>query len=138
MALKITLKPNEKLIVGGAVLCNGPRKSQFVVENNTPILRQNNILTPDRADTPARRIYLAVQLMYIDGAQLPKHQKLYWELVKDFIDAAPRALPIIDFISEQIIKGNYYLALKSSKNLIEFEQEVMKSATKCVEFLPVG
>lgn len=138
MALKITLKPNEKLIIGGAVLCNGDRKSQFIVENSVPILRQNNILTPDQATTPARRIYLAVQLMYIDSAQLAKHQKLYWELVRGFIDAAPRSLAIIDLVNEQIINGNFYQALKSSQKLIDFEQEVIESATKCVEFLPVG
>ena len=82
MALKITLKPHEKLIIGGAVICNGGNKCEFVVENPVSILRQNNIITPDQADTPARRIYLAIQLMYVDPQKLQQHQQLYWQLVK--------------------------------------------------------
>ena len=131
MALKITLKPNEKVILGGAVLCNGPGKTQFVIENTVPILREKDILQPCEADSPARRIYFAVQLMYVDEPQLEKHHKLYWQLVRDFIDAAPSSLRIIDTINEWIFRGNYYQALKESKQLIDFEQEVVERATQC-------
>ncbi len=138
MALKITLKPNEKMIIGGAVINNGPGKTEFVVENNVPILRQNNILSPDDADTPARRIYLAIQLMYIDTPNLGTYQDLYWKLVREFVQAAPSSLELVDKINEMIFQGNYYQALRSTHNLIEFEQEVLKRVTECSEILPVG
>jgi len=131
MALKISLKPNEKMIIGGAVISNGPAKCEFVVENNVPILRQSNIISPDQANTPARRIYLAIQLMYVDPAEIENHQKLYWQLVKDIIQAVPRTLGIIDPMNELILQGNYYQALKSAQYLIDFEQEVIESATNC-------
>ena len=66
MALKITLKPNEKMIIGGAMITNGPNKGEFVVENNVPILRRNTSLSPDDADAPAHRICMTIQLMYVD------------------------------------------------------------------------
>ena len=138
MALKITLKPYEKVILGGAVITNGAAKCEFVVENPVAILRQNNILTPDGATTPARRIYLAIQLMYVDPQHLHTHQQLYWQIVKDFLDAAPSSLGLIDQINEFIFNEKYYDALKSAKNLIEFEEEVIERATKCSEILPVG
>ncbi len=131
MALKISLKPNEKMIIGGAVITNGPGKCEFLVENSVPILRQNNIISPDKANTPARRIYLAIQLMYVDPAGIENHQKLYWQLVKDIIQAVPRTLAIIDQMNEFILQGNYYQALKSARNLIDFEQEVIESVTDC-------
>ena len=137
MALKITLKPHERLILGGAVITNGATKCDFVVENPTTILRQNSILTPEQANTPARRIYFAIQLMYVDPQQLADHQKLYWQLVKDFLDAAPSALELIDQINEYIFNEDYYTALKISKKLIKFEQEVIERVTKCSEILPV-
>lgn len=137
MALKITLKPNEKMIVGGAVICCGAVKCQFTVENNVPILRQNSILSADDANTPARRIYLAIQLMYIDDARIADHQKLYWKLVRDFVDAAPSCLDIVDQINELILTGDYYQALKVARRLIDFEQEVIERATKCSECLPI-
>jgi flagellar biosynthesis repressor protein FlbT len=138
MALKITLKPHEKMILGGAVITNGASKCEFVVENSVPILRQNNILSPDEADSPARRLYLAIQLMYVDPPQLRSHQKLYWQMVKEFVQAAPSSLGLIDRINELIVNGKFYDALKSAKKLIEFEQEVIDRATKCSEILPVG
>lgn len=136
MSLKITLKPHEKMIIGGAVIRCGANKCQFVVENNVPILRQSGILTTDEAHSPARRIYLAIQLMYVDEVRMAEHQKLYWELVRDFVNAAPSALEIIDQINELILSGKYYQALKSASRLIDFEQEVIDRVTKCSECLP--
>jgi len=131
MALKISLKPNEKLILGGAVITNGATKCQFIVENKVSILRQGSILTPEDATTPALRIYLVIQLMYVDPQGLASHQKSYWELVKAFLDAAPSSLPLIDQINELIYKEAYYPALQSAKQLIKFEQEVIERATEC-------
>jgi flagellar protein FlbT len=131
MALKISLKPREKLILGGAVITNGENRCDLVVENPVTILRQNNIISPDEADTPARRVYLAIQLMYIDPQQLQHHQKIYWQLVKDFLDAAPSALGIIDEVNELIFREKHYEALKSAKRLIDFEQEVIERVAAC-------
>jgi flagellar protein FlbT len=138
MALKITLKPHEKMILGTAVITNGPTKCEFVVENKITILRQNSIISPDEANSPAKRIYLAIQLMYVDSSQLSTHQKLYWRLVKDFIDAAPSSLGLVDQINELILNENYYGALKLAKKLIKFEQEVIERVTKRTEILPIG
>ena len=138
MALKIILKPGEKLIIGGAVITNGPHRTEFVVENNVPILRQVNILSPDEADTPARRIYLAIQLMYIDSSNYKKYQNTYWQLVREFVQAAPSSTGLVDKINEMIFQGNFYQALRLTQKLMEFEQEVLKRVTKCSEILPIG
>ena len=138
MSLKITLKPNEKMIIGGAVIRAGAGKCHFFVENNVPILRQNGIMTAEDAHSPARRIYLAIQLMYVDEARIAEHQNLYWELIRDFVDAAPSSLKIVDRINELIVAGNYYQALKTARQLIDYEQEVIERATKCSQCLPIG
>ena len=138
MALKITLKPHEKMILGGAVISSGASKCEFIVENQVAILRQNNIMAAEDATSPARRIYLAIQLMYVDASQVEAHQELYWQLVKDFVDAAPSALGLVDQINELIYSEKYYDALKLAKKLIDFEQEVIKRVTECSEILPVG
>ncbi|MEJ2039748.1 MAG: flagellar biosynthesis repressor FlbT [Desulfosarcinaceae bacterium] len=131
MALKISLRPNERLIIGGAVITNGPNKSEFIVENKVPLLRQDSILSMEEADSPARRIYFTIQLMYIDADNIAEHQKLYWELVRDFVKAAPSFLELIDHINELISKDKYYQALKVARKLIDFEQEVLERAKQC-------
>ncbi len=44
MALKIALKPQEKVIIGGAVIQNGKNRSELLVENNVAILREKDIM----------------------------------------------------------------------------------------------
>ncbi len=127
MGLKITLKPGERMIIGGAVITNGGAKTNFIVENPVPILREKDILSTQNAKTPARRIYFSIQLMYIDEKNLTAHHKLYWKRVREFLNAAPGALGIIDRISEEIVNGSYYQALKTCKKLIAYEEEVIAS-----------
>lgn len=130
MALKITLKPHERLIVGGAVVTNGNARSDLIIENNVPILREKDILSEKNADTPCKRIYFVIQLMYVDDKNLSEHHALYWRLVRDVVKAAPSTTLLIDQISEQILHNNYYQALKKAKKLIEYEQEVISRVRK--------
>lgn len=127
MGLKITLKPGERMIIGGAVITNGIKKTNFVVENPVPILREKDILSTENANTPARRIYFTIQLMYIDEKNLAAHHKLYWKMVREFLNAAPSVMSIIDRISQDIVNGSYYQALKTCKKLIAYEEEVIDS-----------
>jgi flagellar protein FlbT len=127
MALKITLKPNEKMIVGGAVVTNGNAKnSDLIIENNVPVLRQKDILSEQEATSHCRQIYFIIQLMYIDGENLADHQHTYWKLVRELLEAVPRLTGLIDEINEYILIGNYYQALKLARQLIDYEQEVLK------------
>ena len=128
MALKIILKPHEKFIIGGAAITNGDAKIAFMVENDVPILRAKDILTPAAADTPCKRIYLAIQLMYVDEKNLPEHHKIFRELVKDVAEAAPSRRPMLKEISENILNARYYQALKLTKTLIDYEREVTERA----------
>jgi flagellar protein FlbT len=126
MGLKITLKPKERLIIGGAVITNGDSKCDLIIENKVTLLREKNILSEENANTPGRRIYFVIQLMYIDQENLATHHKTYWALVADFIQAAPSALEMIKQISEHIVNNRYYMALKLAGKLIDYEQEVIK------------
>ncbi|MEN6374027.1 MAG: flagellar biosynthesis repressor FlbT [Smithella sp.] len=135
MALKITLKPYEKFIIGGAVIKNSDAKSIFVVENDVPILRQKDIMTLVSADTPCKRIYFTIQLMYVDGNNMAEHHKTFWDLVKDVVEAAPSRKPILQEISNDILNERYYKALKLTKKLIEYEQEVINNVRNATRSL---
>jgi len=127
MALKITLKPNEKMIVSGAVVTNGNTKNtDLIIENNVPVLRQKDILSEKDATSPCSRIYFIIQLMYIDEKNLTDHQPTYWKLVRELLDVSPRLAGHIDQINENILGGNFYRALKLAGELIGYEQEVLK------------
>jgi flagellar biosynthesis repressor protein FlbT len=84
MALKVELKPNERIVIGTAVIRNGDQRARFFIEGNSPILREKDILTAVTADSPAKRIYLALQLMYLQGGGNKELHDLYFQLVHEF------------------------------------------------------
>jgi len=125
MALKIALKPGERIIIGGAVVKIGSHQtSELIVENNVPVLREKDILSEKEADTPCTRIYFVIQLMYIDTENLAIHHESYWKLVRPLLKAVPRLTGLIDQINENILNGKYYQALKLAAELIAYEKEI--------------
>ena len=124
MALKLTLKPGERMIIGGAVVANGAHKAELFIENNVPLLREKDIMGEKDADTIARQVYFTIQLMYIDQENLISHHNTYWNLVQQTVQAAPSTMTLIDQISEKIVSNNYYQALKLARKLIDYEKEI--------------
>lgn len=129
MALKVELKPNERIIIGNSVIRNGEQRTRFFIEGEAPILREKDILTPATANTPGKKVYLAVQLMYLQG-DLSSHNEIYFPLVRDFLTAAPSAMPLIAEINNRILSGDLYKALRSAKKLVAYEQDLMDHALR--------
>jgi flagellar protein FlbT len=129
MALKVELKPNERILIGESVVTNCNQRSWLLIEGASPILREKDVLTSSRANTPAKRIYLAVQLMYT--TRDPRvHHELYFALVRQIVEAAPSTWPHVEDINNQILSGNLYKALKEAKKLILYEEELMANAKR--------
>jgi flagellar protein FlbT len=127
MALKVELKPGEKFIIGESVVTNDNQRTRLFVEGSAPILREKDILTPSTADTPAKRIYLSVQVLYLSG-DLARIQKHYFKLVNDIVQAAPSTLPFVTRISNHILSNRLYQALKEARQLIAHEKRLMENA----------
>ena len=51
MPLKLTLKPNEKVLIGNAVIVNGDSKSEIILLNQVPLLRERDIISEEQADS---------------------------------------------------------------------------------------
>src|SRR5690349_10675168 len=127
MALRIEPRPGERILIGESVLINSDQRATFLIEGQAPILREKDILTPEQADTPAKRIYLAVQLMYT--SRDPRaHHDVYFALVRDIVQAAPSAFPYVETINNRILPGDLYKALKEARNLIDYERELLQNA----------
>jgi flagellar protein FlbT len=128
MALKITLKPHERVIISSAVITNGASRTDLTFENNVPLLRKRDIMCEKDAISLCKRIYFVIQLMYLDEKNLLTHQRVYWKLVKKLLHAIPRMTGFADQINGHILSGRYYHALKLARVLIEFEQEIIVDA----------
>ncbi len=128
MGLKIELKPGERVMLGDCVITNSDQRTRLLVEGTAPILRERDIMTESRADTPAKRIYLAVQLMYTAKNPAAYHE-LYFRLVREITLAVPSMWPLIESINNQILTGELYKALREVKKLITYERELLEHAS---------
>jgi flagellar protein FlbT len=125
MALKVELKPHERIIIGACVITNTDQRARLLIDGDKiPILREKDILTPDTADTPAKLVYLAVQLMYISPDPQLNHAT-YFNLVRDIVTAVPSAWPIIEGINNHILNGDLYRALKEARKLVAYEKKLL-------------
>jgi flagellar biosynthesis repressor protein FlbT len=124
MALKVELKPHERIIIGSCVVTNTDQRARLLIDgDNVPILREKDILTPETADTPAKLVYLAVQLMYLSPDPRGNHGT-YFNLVREIVTAVPSAWPIIEDINNNILSGDLYRALKEARKLIAYEKKL--------------
>ena len=110
MPLKIELKPNERMILGECVVTNADKRARLVIEGAVPILREKDIMTARQANSPAKRIYLAVQRMYTSKKQSEDECALYVRLTGEMLQAAPGAQPFMDAINNRILTGELYKA----------------------------
>ncbi len=128
MGLKVELKPGERFILGECLVTNGDQRTRLLIEGKAAILREKDIMLAEHANTPAKRIYLVVQLMYT-SRDPAAHHPTYFSLMHDLVQAAPSVWPHIVDVSNHILAGEMYKALKSAKALIAYEKELIDNAS---------
>ena len=131
MPLKLTLKPNEKVLIGTAVLTNAGSKTEIIIQNNVPVLREKDIITEENADTISKKIYFIVLNMYVDPKNESEYHSIYFKLINELMDIAPNTeiLAMIMEISQKILEADHYVALKACKKLLNYELELMADVT---------
>ncbi|HEY0329267.1 MAG TPA: flagellar biosynthesis repressor FlbT [Rhodopseudomonas sp.] len=125
MPLRVELKPFERIIIGQSVITNSDSRTAFLIDGDAPILREKDILTSETANTPAKRIYLCVQMMYLEN-DIPAYQDLYLGFIKELIEAVPSFRDQIEAASNLILSGNLYKALRELRALIKREEELLR------------
>ncbi len=129
MALVIDLKPQEKILIGEAVITNSSHRTRLHIAGDAPIIREKDIMQEDAADTPCKKIYFLIQCMYISSTPKEYHER-YFSLVNDIQKASPSSSIFFMQINDQIIDGAYYKAMKLAKQLIEHERELLENVNK--------
>ena len=128
MSLKVELKAGERLLIGNCVITNSDQRTKLFIDGSASILREKDILTEKTANSPATRIYFAVQLMYLDD-NIDKLRDDYFALTNDFLKAAPSTLALIDQINNHILTRKLYKALRAARKLIEYERKLLNATT---------
>ena len=124
MALKVELKPFERIIIGQSLITNSDARTRLLISGEAPILREKDLLTAETANTPVKRLYLCVQMMYLEN-DLANYQQLYLGFIKELIEAVPSFRDQIEVVSNLILSGNLYKALRELRPLIKREEDLL-------------
>ena len=125
MPLKLSLKPGEKFVLNGAVLANGDKRTSLVIQNKACVLREKDIMQPKDAKTPARMVYLAIMMMYLDSEGREEPYDEFALRMSEFMGAIQNhtILAACVEISRDLSQGSYYKALIACRKLFDYEQE---------------
>ncbi len=125
MPLKLSLKPAERFVLNGAVVQNGDRRGTLILQNKASVLREKDIMQPEEANSPARRVYFPVMMMYLDEANAAACYDEFVRRIGEFMGvvANPQVLADCIGISKHVMSKEYYKALMLCRRLIEYEDE---------------
>ena len=125
MPLKLSLKPGEKFVLNGAVVQNGDRRSALLLQNKASVLREKDIMQAEEANSPSRRIYFPVMMMYLEQGTGDRYNEEFVERLSEFMGAVrnPDILNDCVNISRFVMIKEYYKALVLCRKLIEYEDE---------------
>ncbi|MGX5801682.1 flagellar biosynthesis repressor FlbT [Bradyrhizobium sp. Arg314] len=125
--LKISLKPNEKIYINGAVI-RVDRKVTIELMNDVQFLLESHVIQADQASTPLRQLYFIVQIMLINPAGAAEARDMF-----------RRSLPMLiaSFENQDICKGlkqidrmvgedDIYEALKAIRALYPLERRALE------------
>jgi flagellar protein FlbT len=125
--LVLKLSPKERVLVNGAVIENGDRRSRLsIMTPGAHILRLRDAIHPEEAKTPVRRVCYAVQLV-LSGDSTPEEMHLpllrqVEELSQVFTD--PDSRKHLADASAALLSGQHYKCLKSLRALLPREDRL--------------
>jgi flagellar biosynthesis repressor protein FlbT len=122
MPLRVELKPFERLVIGDSVIINSGTRTCFLIAGTTPILREKDTVTAESANTPAKRLYLCVQTMYLKN-DATRQRERYLGLIKELRQTIPGSDAQIEAIEACVTSGSFYKALKEIRKLMKREEE---------------
>jgi len=131
--LKISLKPNEKIYLNGAVI-RVDRKVTIELLNDMHFLLESHVLQASEASTPLRQLYFMVQVMLIDPHGAPEARALFRKslplLIASFSDATICAT--LKQVDRLVSEGSVYDALKAIRSLYPLEAAAIRSVDDVV------
>jgi flagellar protein FlbT len=125
--LVLVLRPGEKLILNGAHLRFHTR-ARFELTTHARLVYGKQVMSPEEADTPARRFYLALQIAYVGtAAERPLALEAARKLASA-LKAATTSLVVRDAIDHTLTAAaadDGFAALKLARRIVQHEAAVL-------------
>ncbi|AQX27752.1 MULTISPECIES: flagellar biosynthesis repressor FlbT [unclassified Bartonella] len=124
--IHLTLKPNERIFLNGAVL-RVDRKVTFELLNDATFLLEGHVLQVEDTDTPLKQLYFSAQLMLINPSEAEKALTVFVDLLKKLLQTFTdcdllKGLKECIYLTEQ---NKIFEVLKVLRSLFQREEQIM-------------
>lgn len=127
--LVLKLAPNERVLINGAVIENGDRRSRIAIRTpNARVLRLKDAIHPDRANTPvSRACYIAQLILSGDACPDKGRQQLQLAIapLADVFDTAEGRAALRD-AAAHVDSNAIYPALRRLRDLLPLEEALLR------------
>ncbi|SDD90655.1 flagellar protein FlbT [Paracoccus isoporae] len=129
--LVLKLAPNERVLINGVVIENGPRRTRITIKTpNANVLRLRDAIHPEEANTPVRRACYEAQLV-LSGDRDPEAARAGMllaieQLTQVFDDRDSRNL--LAEATSGVLDANYYRTMRALRDLLPREARLMGRA----------
>lgn len=126
--LVLKLSPKERVLINGAVLENGDRRTKLnIVTANANVLRLKDAIHPDRANTPVGRICYDLQLILCGEASLDALRAQVDRGIKQLTEIfrGAQSQQLLEQSAEALQHDNPYKALKLMRRLLPLEAQLL-------------
>jgi flagellar protein FlbT len=125
--LVLKLGPHERVLINGAVIENGERRSRLAIMTpNANILRLRDAIHPEEANTPVRRVCYLAQLVLSGDADPADTQRQLLrgieQLSQVLTDHDSRTQ--LSAASRAVLDDQHYQALKALRSLLPREERL--------------
>jgi flagellar biosynthesis repressor protein FlbT len=126
--LVLKLGPHERVLINGAVIENGDRRSRLAVMTpNAHILRLRDAIHPEEVNTPVRRVCYIAQLILAGDADPQEAQLQLLRGIEQLSQVLtdPDSRLQLAIASKAVIENQHYQVLKSLRGLLPREERLM-------------
>lgn len=129
--LVLKLAPNERVLINGAVIENGDRRTKIAIKTpNVNVLRLRDAIHPDSARTPvSRALYIAQLILSGDADPVEGRRQLLLaiEQLSQVFDDRDSRLLLAD-ATAAAVQSNPYQALRKLRDLLPREARLFASS----------
>lgn len=123
---KVSLKPNERIYVNGAVI-RFDRRTSLEFLNDVQFLLESHILQPEQADTPLKRLYFTVQIQLMSPQDIEASRATFNRFLMDLLETfedhfVRNELKTVDRLVKE---ERYHEAMKCLRALFPLERRLL-------------
>ena len=126
--LILKLGPRERVLINGAVIENGDKRSRLAIKTaDAKILRLKDAIHPEEANTPVRRACYATQLILTGDAVATDTKLQILRRIEDLSQVLTDhdSRTQLDLATKAIAEEQYYKCLKALRTFLPREERLL-------------